>query len=33
MAINTDKLKEDASGILNILGKNTPFGVAKMIAE
>ena len=33
MAINTDKLKEDASGILNILGKNTPFGVAKMIAK
>ena len=33
MGINTDKLKEDASGILDILLKNTPFGVAKMMAE
>jgi len=31
--INTDKLKEDASGILDILGKNTPFGIAKMMVE
>jgi hypothetical protein len=33
MAINTDKLKDDAAGILNLLGKITPGGMAKSLAE
>jgi len=33
MAIDTDKLKDDASGILNLLGKFTPGGMAKSLAE
>ena len=33
MAIDTDKLKDDAAGILNLLGKITPGGMAKSLAE
>jgi hypothetical protein len=33
MAIDTDKLKDDAAGILNLLGKITPVGMAKSLAE
>ena len=33
MAIDTDKLKDDASGILNLLGKFTPGGMAKSLAQ
>jgi hypothetical protein len=33
MAIDTDKLKDDAGGILNLLGKITPVGMAKSLAE